>query len=109
MSKQIEVGKNGERIIRIEIEELERLELRFDLKGGELIGWGAKKDKPLPIGSTLDKEKGIFYWALGPGFLGKHVLHFAVTDGNSYSPPLCVEINIKPKSYQNGNKKEIER
>ncbi len=30
--------------------------------------------RPLPIGSSLDCEKGIFYWQLGPGFLGEY--HF---------------------------------
>ncbi|MCP4150458.1 MAG: hypothetical protein GY757_22110 [bacterium] len=35
-----------------------------------------KKLKPLPIGSTLDMKKGIFYWAPGPGFTGEFELLF---------------------------------
>jgi len=102
--KTEETEEEGGQIIKIEIEELERVELRFKVKGGELLGWGAEKDKHLPIGSTLDKEKGIFYWQPGPGFLGKHVLHFAVTDGCYYSFPLRIEININPKNYQRKSK-----
>ena len=30
----------------------------------------------LPVGSTLDKERGIFYWLPGPGFLGEYELVF---------------------------------
>ena len=32
--------------------------------------------QPLPIGSTLDSDAGIFYWFPGPGFLGKYHLVF---------------------------------
>ncbi|MDQ1350160.1 MAG: hypothetical protein QG657_461 [Acidobacteriota bacterium] len=32
--------------------------------------------KTLPIGSTLDRERGIFYWLPGPGFIGKYELTF---------------------------------
>ena len=28
--------------------------------------------RELPIGSTLDKENGIFYWQPGPGFIGEY-------------------------------------
>jgi hypothetical protein len=28
--------------------------------------------KRLPIGSFLDREKGIFYWQPGPGFIGEY-------------------------------------
>jgi Leucine-rich repeat (LRR) protein len=28
--------------------------------------------KPLPVGSTLDTHRGIFYWQPGPGFIGKY-------------------------------------
>jgi hypothetical protein len=32
--------------------------------------------RPLPIGSYLDTERGIFYWQPGVGFLGEHRLVF---------------------------------
>ncbi len=86
--------------LRIEVEEVERIEIHFAGRGGEeFIGWGRNKNIPLPEGSTLDKEKGVFYWQLSPGFLGRHVLHFAVTDGEYYSMPIEVVVNILPKVY----------
>lgn len=33
---------------------------------------------PLPVGSYLNSEKGIFYWHPGPGFLGIHRLTFVI-------------------------------
>ena len=37
---------------------------------------------------------------IGPGFLGRHVLHFAVCQGNFISPAVEVVISIKPKKYE---------
>jgi hypothetical protein len=28
--------------------------------------------KSLPVGSTLDSARGVFYWQPGPGFIGKY-------------------------------------
>jgi hypothetical protein len=84
----------------IEIEELERIVVELQGQGGtKFIGWGSDETRGLPIGSTLDRDKGIFYWSPGPGFLGKHLLHFAVTDGVSRSKPAAVLVNIIPKKY----------
>jgi len=84
----------------VEIEELERIELHFRGEGGKsFIGWGENSSKPLPVGSTFDEKKGVFYWSLGPGFLGKHVLHFAATDGFFYSQPVKIIISISPKKF----------
>ncbi len=83
------------RPLELEIELLERLEVHFQAQGGlEFIGWGENKNRPLPVGSTLDKTNGVFYWIPGPGFSGRHVLHFAVTDGTFTSKPLTLVINI---------------
>jgi len=89
-------GPEGpKRSLELEIELLERLEVHFQAQGGlEFIGWGENKNQPLPVGSTLDRTNGVFYWIPGPGFLGRHVLHFAVTDGTSNSKPLTLVINI---------------
>ncbi len=70
------------------------------LKGGagrRYVGWGADATKGLPVGSTLDAKSGIFYWMPAPGFLGKHVLHFAATDGRRRGRPVTVVIDIEPK------------
>jgi len=85
----------------IEIEELGSVEIVLRGEGGSrFVGWGATPDKPLPIGSTLDKQTGVFSWMPAPGFLGRHVLHFAVTDRASMGKPVAVAINIKPKKHR---------
>jgi len=84
----------------IEVEELERIELRFRSQGGNrVIGWGHDSSRPLPVGSTLDGKEGVFSWSLGPGFLGRHVLHFAATDGVYRSEPIKIVVNISPKKF----------
>jgi hypothetical protein len=86
---------------RIEAEQLERIRIVLKGEGGErFVGWGADRTERLPVGSTLDNEKGIFYWSIGPGFLKQHVLHFAVTDGASISEPVEVMVNVVPKKYE---------
>ncbi|MEX2739334.1 MAG: hypothetical protein Q6356_009745, partial [Candidatus Wukongarchaeota archaeon] len=62
------------------------------------IGWGEDEQTALPNGSTLDTVKGEFSWVPPFGFTGKYVFHFAVTDGSHRSQPLCIEVNVKPKS-----------
>jgi len=85
----------------IEIEELGCVEIALNGQGGaKFIGWGKDESRPLPIGSTLDAETGVFVWSPAPGFLGKQVLHFAVTDGKSMSRPAEVIVNIAPKQYE---------
>ena len=91
---------------KILIEELERIELPLIGDGGSrFVGWGADKSKRLPIGSTLDPEKGIFTWSPAAGFLGQHILHFAVADGTSISRPVRIEIQIVPKKHE----REVEK
>lgn len=82
----------------IEIEELRPVKIRITGRGGrEFAGWGRDMSRSLPVGSTLDRKTGSFTWIPGPGFLGRQVLHFAMTKGRFISPPVTVIINIKPK------------
>jgi hypothetical protein len=101
--------------INIEIKELERLELRFvrlEAAGGLApsssvpssptpvsspppIQWSGyhvvgNQLMHLPIGSTLDPGRGIFYWAPGPGVVGHYELVFV--DNRTQ---LLRKINIK--------------
>jgi len=93
--------KREDGVYEIRIEELERIEIHFRCQeGSRLIGWGESTSKPLPLGSTIDEEKGIFYWSLGPGFLREHVLHFAAMDGQFISSPVEVVVHILPKRFQ---------
>jgi len=62
-------------IITVEIKELERVEIHFPASPVNNVS-------PLPIGSTLDREKGIFYWNPGPGFIGNYEFVFTDTSGN---------------------------
>ena len=68
----------------IEVEELDRIEL--DL--------GAISSDSLPIGSTL--KNGVFYWQLGPGFLGEYEFRFSRPDGTA----VLLHVKVRPKSYQ---------
>jgi hypothetical protein len=95
-------GKN-----EIEVEELDYIKVRLKGEGGKkFLGWGEDITKRLPLGSTLEEEKGVFHWRIGPGFLGRHVLHFAVCQGNFISPSVEVVIRIKPKKYDTINQEK---
>jgi len=96
--KEVEVRERGD-VVEVEIEEVERIEIHFRGNGREYIGWGKTKEKRLPIGSTLDKKKGVFYWLPGPGFLKRHELHFAVSDGDYMSKPIKIVVNIVPRKF----------
>ena len=76
-------------------QELDRLVI--DLPEGQWTGAHVINGdmQPLPAGSTLDNANGVFYWHLGPGFLGAHELLFTSTDG----AVLGLTVNIEPKSF----------
>ena len=76
-------GESG--IIDVVIRELERVVIDF----GNVPLAPLKR---LPIGSTLDRERGIFYWTPGPGFIGKYELEFIHRDTNTLRK---VNITIK--------------
>lgn len=78
-------GESG--IIYVVIRELERVVIDF---GNVPVA----PLKTLPIGSTLDRERGIFYWTPGPGFIGKYELEFIDRHTNSLRK---VNITIQPK------------
>jgi hypothetical protein len=96
----LRVSVKGEQ--EIKVRELDYVVVRLGGEGGtRYVGWGEDVTKGLPVGSTLEEEKGVFHWMIGPGFLGRHVLHFAVCRDNVISPPVEVTITILPKSYYN--------
>jgi hypothetical protein len=63
-------------IVTIEIKELERVEIHLDGKPDEGYLVVNRQLRPLPIGSTFDPDKNIFYWQPGPGFIGNYRLVF---------------------------------
>ncbi|HLP60506.1 MAG TPA: hypothetical protein VK186_16820, partial [Candidatus Deferrimicrobium sp.] len=83
LPQRIYPGKNG--IITIEIRELERLVIHFP---ASVINRSL-----LPIGSTLDSKKGIFYWQPGPGFIGNYEFVFTNNKGKHTNQ---ININILP-------------
>jgi len=86
-------------VIHLSVRETERIELQLgrSVKTGFLaVG---DEPRPLPVGSTLDKEHGIFSWQPGPGFIGAYKLMFE--DGADRTLHE-VEILIGPKFAKRG-------
>ncbi len=52
---------------------------------------------PLPIGSTLDSENGIFYWQPGPGFVGTYRFVFISHTGTTKMRRKNISIAIAAK------------
>ena len=76
-------------IVSLEVDELSRIELPLGAKSGYLLVGGQRT--ALPIGSTL--QNGVFYWQLGPGFLGDYPLVFERPDGTE----LRLSITVQPR------------
>lgn len=87
--------------VEIEIREVERVE--FILGSRILVGYTQIEDqlRPLPIGSSLDSENGIFYWQPGPGFIGEYDLVFIREDEYGMQRRIQVRVNIRPKFDMN--------
>jgi len=88
--------------------ELQRVEVRlfpvgtaglaplFGCAGYQFVG---RQLRPLPIGSTLDTVKGIFYWQPPPAFIGKYTFVFVRRDKTGAFFKTNVTIKIGPKFY----------
>jgi hypothetical protein len=77
--------ENGNMIIKVK--ELERVVIYNDREsstgkwqGCQVIG---DRLRPLPVGSTLEPVRGIFYWQPGPGFSGSFDLLFIDKEKNT--------------------------
>jgi hypothetical protein len=90
-------------VFRVSIREVERVEMELE---GEQRGAGSsyagylvvgQELRPLPIGSTLDPQTGLFTWQLGPGFLGEYRLIFVRTELSGLKERTTVAIEIIPK------------
>ncbi len=73
--------------VYIDIEPLQRVVLHAPegkpwLKGMSLVG---DRCGALPIGSTLDRDRGMFYWRPGPGFAGDFHFLFISKDKDTDS------------------------
>lgn len=84
---------------RIDIQEMERVELQLpNVYAGFLAVGGSYK--PLPVGSTLDTEKGMFYWLPGPVFLGEFNLVFIMKNPDGTMSKKNITIAVNPKTYE---------
>ncbi|MCP5046487.1 MAG: fibronectin type III domain-containing protein, partial [bacterium] len=93
--------------IEIEIPELGRVEFQLTGETGEeeidpgtfFVGYQMVYNglRPLPIGSYLDKKRGIFSWQAGLAFLGDYHLVFIKTDSVGNRTRKEVLVTIKPK------------
>jgi len=109
----IENYPDDQGVINIEIKELERVEIQLDINRTEAEAKVEKKEKgnlkfftgflvnddclrPLPIGSSLDTERGIFTWQPGPGFYGSYDFVFIKAD-RSNKRKVRVKVKILPK------------
>jgi hypothetical protein len=103
-------------IINIKIKELERIELHLDdnsaqvevevkveekdlknskfYSGYQVIG---NQFRPLPIGSTFDAKRGIFYWQPGPAFIGEYEFLFIGNRGNNNFMKRILVVRVIPK------------
>jgi len=94
-----EIYPDDKGTIRIETNELERLTIRLGpVSRWTWIGYLAVGDrlKPLPIGSVLDGERGVFHWQPGPGFVGDYDLVFIYTCENGDMVRKNIKISILP-------------
>ncbi len=96
-----EIYPGGSGSLSIKSIELERIEIRFPQdpfiteRTGYLVVGGQLKS--LPIGSTLDVDRGVFYWQPGPGFLGEYRLVFVEKYRDGEKTRKEVNITIAPK------------
>ncbi len=90
----VEPGRNG--VFPVRLHELERLEIKLDSGGSQPVGYiiAGNRLKPLPIGSTLDSENGVFYWQPGPGFYGTYSFVFLDTDTAGHPRRTLLDIHI---------------
>lgn len=62
---------------------------------------------PLPIGSTLIPQEGVFYWQPGPGFIGSYHLVFIKEDRQGRLTRQELQVTIIPKyPVSSGTKKQ---
>ncbi|MGD2085933.1 MAG: hypothetical protein PVH61_07100 [Candidatus Aminicenantes bacterium] len=95
---------------RIDIKEVERVQIyltdRFDenstaesLSPNTFMGYLEVNGQlePLPVGSTLDTHRGIFYWQPGPGFIGEYRFVFIEKEQNTDINRKNIIVKILPR------------
>jgi hypothetical protein len=101
-AEPVEFHPSANGYITIETRTLQRIEIWVGTRHavpvhGEFSGYMlvGNQLRPLPIGSTLDREKGVFYWQPGPGFMGIYELVFLLEEksGNIFKRSITIKIS----------------
>ena len=95
---------------RINIKEVERVQIHLtdrcddnstaeSLSPNSFTGYLEVNDQlePLPVGSTLDTQRGIFYWQPGPGFIGEYRFVFIEKEQNTDISRKNIVVKIVPR------------
>jgi len=77
--------------IEIDLSSNEPASCRAVFTGIERVG---AEQRALPVGSTLDRERGVFRWQPGPGFAGTYRLSFDVGQCDGSVKRLDVDVTI---------------
>lgn len=85
--------------VTIEMKELERLEVHLngsDDSSAVYTGYSSVGGllKRLPVGSTLDAQRGIFYWQAGPAFHGNYRFVFIEKRSNGELSMKYIKVRI---------------
>ena len=94
-------GANSSGRVVVRSEEVSRVELHLDARGGPLTGYLRVADAlaPLPVGSRLDADTGIFTWQPGVGFVGSYDFVFARRD----EPGLAARQDVRVVLHAKGS------
>jgi M6 family metalloprotease-like protein len=97
-----EIYHNEDDFIKIEIRELQRIELDFSdgmANDSQIFGYLAVGNEiyPLPIGTTLESKRGKFCWLPGPGFVGEYRFIFIEKRKNAEMSRKNIIVKILPK------------
>jgi hypothetical protein len=83
----------------ITVKELQHVEFQVSNHFSAIRGYLSVdgKFRPLPIGSTLDRSTGRFYWDPGAGFVGLYKLVFVIETPDGDVDQKTIEITIEQK------------
>jgi hypothetical protein len=80
--------------IEIDLGDAEPASCRAVFSGIERVG---AAERALPIGSSLDREGGVFRWQPGPGFIGTYELSFDVGRCDGSVTRVDVTVKVVPR------------
>ncbi|MCP4146861.1 MAG: hypothetical protein GY757_03830 [bacterium] len=101
-TKTLYPGENG--VVLIKTKELEPMEILLMPMTRANIGMeGVEALAPLPVGATLDKKRGIFYWGPGVGYVGDYTISLLIRTTDDRLIRRQMRIHIMPKFEPESN------